>query len=100
MLWISKRLANVVVKFNAGKRASVARRPLPLCQSGVCGDPAGLFQRAVDRGELGVEPGAEAASAMPAAISPYSMAVAPVSSARNLQSAFMASFWPSKLKAG
>jgi hypothetical protein len=48
-----------------------------------------LLQRGVDRGELVVQIGTEAVdhgdnqSEMPAAISPYSMAVAPDSSAKN-----------------
>ena len=53
-------------------------RPLPLARN------SRLFQRAVDRGELGVQVGplttAMIASEMPAAIRPYSIAVAPDSS--------------------
>ena len=40
------------------------------------------------------------ASEMPAAISPYSMAVAPDSSVRNLRSVFIPATWGQKTKAG
>jgi hypothetical protein len=39
------------------------------------------------------------ASEMPAAISPYSMAVAPVSSERNRRMIFIGPFWTSNMKA-
>ena len=49
-----------------------------------------LLQRSVDRGELGFQVGAESFhrcddGQMPAAIKPYSIAVAPVSSAQNFR---------------